>query len=61
MVLGNNVQIGPNCVLQNCRIADGAVIEAFSIVQEAIVGEHAKSDHMHAYDQVQRWLKALKV
>ena len=39
VVLGNNVSIGPNCILRNCTVADNAVIEANSIVEEARVGE----------------------
>ncbi|GAB3024869.1 bifunctional UDP-N-acetylglucosamine diphosphorylase/glucosamine-1-phosphate N-acetyltransferase GlmU [Bowmanella dokdonensis] len=36
--LGNDVQIGPNCMLIDCDIADGAVIEANSIIENAKVG-----------------------
>lgn len=36
--IGNDVTIGANCILIDCTIADGAVIEANSIVQEAQVG-----------------------
>lgn len=39
VTLGNNVHIGPNCVLIDCDIADGAVIEANSIIEQAKVGE----------------------
>lgn len=39
VVLGNNVSIGPNCILRNCTVADNAVIEANSIVEDAQVGE----------------------
>lgn len=38
-MLGNNVSIGPNCILRNCTVADNAVIEANSIVEDAQVGE----------------------
>lgn len=38
--IGNNVTIGANCVLKNCDIADGAVIEAFSMLEDAKVGEN---------------------
>lgn len=38
--IGNNVYVAPNCILRNCRIADGAVIEANSIVEDAVVGEN---------------------
>ncbi|RDV26834.1 UDP-N-acetylglucosamine diphosphorylase/glucosamine-1-phosphate N-acetyltransferase [Alteromonas aestuariivivens] len=38
--LGNGVSIGPNCVLIDCEIADNAVIEANSIIEQAKVGEH---------------------
>ncbi|WMN58595.1 bifunctional UDP-N-acetylglucosamine diphosphorylase/glucosamine-1-phosphate N-acetyltransferase GlmU [Pseudoalteromonas xiamenensis] len=36
--LGNNVVIGPNCVLKNCKIADGAVVKANTMIEDAIVG-----------------------
>lgn len=35
--LGNNVHIGPNCILRNCQIADNTTIEAYSQVEDAIV------------------------
>lgn len=38
--LGNNVSIGANCVLIDCEIGDGVVIEANSIVQQAKVAAH---------------------
>ena len=40
--LGDDVRIGPNCVLRDCSIADGAVIEAFSLIEEADVGACAQ-------------------
>ena len=36
--LGNGVHIGPNCVIRNSRIADGAEIHAFSALDDAVVG-----------------------
>lgn len=39
VILGDDVIIGPNCVLKDCTIGNGAVIKANSIVEEAIVGE----------------------
>ncbi|WP_438951065.1 bifunctional UDP-N-acetylglucosamine diphosphorylase/glucosamine-1-phosphate N-acetyltransferase GlmU [Porticoccus sp.] len=36
--LGNNVSIGPNCLIINSRIADGAEIKANSIVEGSLVG-----------------------
>jgi bifunctional UDP-N-acetylglucosamine pyrophosphorylase/glucosamine-1-phosphate N-acetyltransferase len=41
VVLGDNVQIGPNCVIKNSRIDDAAEIDAHSLLEEAIVGEQA--------------------
>ncbi len=41
VVLGDNVQIGPNCVIKNSRIADHAVINANSMLEETLVGEQA--------------------
>ena len=37
VVLGNNVVIGPNCVLKDCEIGDDVTIEANSIVEQAQV------------------------
>lgn len=37
--IGNGVSIGANCVLKDCTIADGARIEAFSMLDQAEVGE----------------------
>ncbi|MFC3033271.1 bifunctional UDP-N-acetylglucosamine diphosphorylase/glucosamine-1-phosphate N-acetyltransferase GlmU [Pseudoalteromonas fenneropenaei] len=36
--LGNDVEIGPNCVLKNCKIGDGAIIKANTLIEDAIVG-----------------------
>ena len=36
--IGNNVQIGANCILIDCEIGDNSVIEANSIVEQASVG-----------------------
>ncbi|GAA0854670.1 bifunctional UDP-N-acetylglucosamine diphosphorylase/glucosamine-1-phosphate N-acetyltransferase GlmU [Aliiglaciecola litoralis] len=40
VVLGNNVQIGPNCILIDCEIGDGSVIEANSVIEQAIIHQH---------------------
>ena len=40
--LGDNVAIGPNCVLRNVRIASGTRIDAFTLMDEAEVGLHGK-------------------
>lgn len=37
VTLGNNVVIGPNCVLKNCSIGDGAVIKANTMIEDATV------------------------
>ena len=39
VTLGNGVQIGPNCLLKNCILAAGTVVEANSIIEDASVGE----------------------
>lgn len=41
VVLGDNVHIGPNCVIKNSSIAKAAEIDANSILDEAVVGEKA--------------------
>jgi bifunctional UDP-N-acetylglucosamine pyrophosphorylase/glucosamine-1-phosphate N-acetyltransferase len=38
--IGNNVVIGPNCVFKNCKIGDGTRIEAFSLVEDAVVAQN---------------------
>lgn len=37
--LGNNVQIGPFCVLKNCSVGDNVRIEAYSHIEDASVAE----------------------
>ena len=37
VVIGNEVRIGPNCVLKDCTIGDGVEIKANSVVEEAQV------------------------
>lgn len=39
--LGKGVSIGPNCVIRNSQIGAGAKIEAFSHLEDAIVGPQA--------------------
>ena len=41
VMLEDDVSIGPNCLLRNVTIKRGAKIEAFSHLQEAIVGEQS--------------------
>ncbi|RBP32634.1 UDP-N-acetylglucosamine pyrophosphorylase /glucosamine-1-phosphate N-acetyltransferase [Marinobacter pelagius] len=40
--LGNNVVIGPNCVIKDAMIADGAEIKANSVIEGAVVGANAQ-------------------
>ncbi|AIL33339.1 bifunctional UDP-N-acetylglucosamine diphosphorylase/glucosamine-1-phosphate N-acetyltransferase GlmU [Basilea psittacipulmonis] len=40
--LGDDVHIGPYCVIRSSKIASGTVIDAFSHIDEAEIGEHAK-------------------
>jgi bifunctional UDP-N-acetylglucosamine pyrophosphorylase/glucosamine-1-phosphate N-acetyltransferase len=40
--LGNNVVIGPHCVISDAAIGDGTTIKAYSHVQEARVGAQAQ-------------------
>jgi bifunctional UDP-N-acetylglucosamine pyrophosphorylase / glucosamine-1-phosphate N-acetyltransferase len=39
VVLGDNVSVGPNCVIRNATIGAGTQIAAFTSIDEAIVGE----------------------
>jgi bifunctional UDP-N-acetylglucosamine pyrophosphorylase / glucosamine-1-phosphate N-acetyltransferase len=38
VVLGDNVSIGPNCVIRNARIGDNAEIESHTLLDEAVLG-----------------------
>ncbi len=40
VVLGNNVVIEPNCIIQDCRIADNVTIKANSVLESATIGSH---------------------
>lgn len=40
VVLGDRVNIGPNCILRNCVIASGTVIEANSLIDQSTVAEN---------------------
>jgi bifunctional UDP-N-acetylglucosamine pyrophosphorylase/glucosamine-1-phosphate N-acetyltransferase len=39
VTIADNVQIGANCILTNCTIAQGAVIKPYSIIEDAVIGE----------------------
>jgi bifunctional UDP-N-acetylglucosamine pyrophosphorylase / glucosamine-1-phosphate N-acetyltransferase len=41
VALGKRVQIGPNCVLKNCTIANDTVVEAFSHITDSEIGTAA--------------------
>lgn len=38
VVLGDGVQVGPNCVLRDCEIGSGSTVQAMSHIQEARIG-----------------------
>jgi bifunctional UDP-N-acetylglucosamine pyrophosphorylase/glucosamine-1-phosphate N-acetyltransferase len=38
---GNGVQIGANCILKNCTLADGVIIKANSVLEGAEIGANA--------------------
>ena len=38
--LGNNCEIGPNCVLHDVTLADNVVVKANSLLEQATVGSH---------------------
>jgi len=40
--LGDGARVGPHCVVKNSRIAEGAIIHAFTHIQEASVGPQAQ-------------------
>ena len=37
--LGDGVQVGANCVLRNTRVAAGSKLDAFTLIDDALVGE----------------------
>ena len=39
VMLGDNVSVGANTVLRNCSIGNGTVINPFSLVEDAVIGE----------------------
>jgi bifunctional UDP-N-acetylglucosamine pyrophosphorylase/glucosamine-1-phosphate N-acetyltransferase len=41
VTLGDNVSIGPNCVLRNCSIGSSTEILGFSSIDDSVVGESA--------------------
>jgi len=41
VTLGDNVKIGPNCVIRNATIADDAEIDSHSVIEDAKVGSAA--------------------
>jgi bifunctional UDP-N-acetylglucosamine pyrophosphorylase/glucosamine-1-phosphate N-acetyltransferase len=42
VTLGNNVSIGPNCVIRNVTIASGTRVEAFCHMEDAEIGERCR-------------------
>ena len=42
VVLGNDITIGPNCVLKNCSVRAGTVIQAYTHIDEADIGAHCR-------------------
>jgi bifunctional UDP-N-acetylglucosamine pyrophosphorylase/glucosamine-1-phosphate N-acetyltransferase len=40
VILGDNVIIEPNCIIQDCQIADNVTIKANSVLESAIIGSN---------------------
>jgi bifunctional UDP-N-acetylglucosamine pyrophosphorylase/glucosamine-1-phosphate N-acetyltransferase len=40
--LGDNVQVGACCVIRDARIASGTIVQAFSHIDQAVVGSNAR-------------------
>ena len=40
VILGDNVEIGPNCHLKDCEIGDNTIIKSNSLIDESQVGSH---------------------
>ncbi|RZU47788.1 bifunctional UDP-N-acetylglucosamine pyrophosphorylase/glucosamine-1-phosphate N-acetyltransferase [Fluviicoccus keumensis] len=43
VTLGDNVRIGPNCVLKDCTIGAGSVIRANSVIEESVIGQRVQA------------------
>jgi len=41
VLLGDNVQIGPNCIIKNATIGAGTYIHANSMIEDSVIGEQA--------------------
>lgn len=39
VVLGNNVEIGANCHLKNCKIGDGTIIKSNTLIEDSVIGK----------------------
>ncbi|HEB98984.1 MAG TPA: UDP-N-acetylglucosamine diphosphorylase/glucosamine-1-phosphate N-acetyltransferase [Thiotrichales bacterium] len=42
VVLGDEVRIGPNCLLRNVQVADRVEIQANSVIEDAVIGADAR-------------------
>ncbi len=42
VVLGDNVHIGPNCVLRPCRIDDGTHVLSHTVIEHAVIGRRCQ-------------------
>lgn len=42
VTLGNNVRIGPNCVLRNTTVGDGVLIRSHTVIEDAVIGDGAQ-------------------
>ncbi len=42
VILGDSVQVGAHCVLRNVKIAAGAIIQPFCLIEDAEIGEACK-------------------
>jgi bifunctional UDP-N-acetylglucosamine pyrophosphorylase/glucosamine-1-phosphate N-acetyltransferase len=40
VIIADNVQIGANCILKNCTVAQGTVIKPNSLIEDAVIGEN---------------------
>jgi bifunctional UDP-N-acetylglucosamine pyrophosphorylase/glucosamine-1-phosphate N-acetyltransferase len=41
VILGDNVEIGANCIIKNATIGSGTIIHANSMVEDSLIGENA--------------------
>lgn len=42
VTIGNNVHIGPGCVVKDAQVGDGTEIKAYSVIESSVIGENGQ-------------------